>query len=67
MNTKTQRLIGIGIMSAALIIGIYALIVSFDSLYDISTLIFLIGIIINDWGVYRLLGKYEEKYGKIEE
>ena len=67
MNIRTQRLIGIGVMSIALVIGIYALVASFSSLYDISTLIFLIGIIINDWGVYRLLAKYEEIYGKIEE
>ena len=67
MNTTTQRLIGIAIMIIALIIGIYALIIAYDSLYDYTILAFLIGIIINDWGVYRLLGKYEEKCGKIEE
>lgn len=67
MNTKTQRVIGTTIMGISILIGIYALIMTYDSLYDWSILVFLIGIIINDWGVYRLLGKYETKYGKIEE
>lgn len=67
MKIATQRLIGIAIMIIALIIGIYALIVSYDSLYDYTILAFLIGIIINDWGVYRLLNEYQDKYGKIEE
>ena len=67
MNTKTQRKIGTGIMALGLIIGMYALIISYSELYDCSILIFLIGIIINDWGVYRLLGKYEAEYGKIDE
>ena len=67
MKIATQRLIGIAIMIIALIIGIYALIVSYDSLYDYTILAFLIGIIINGWGVYRLLNEYQDKYGKIEE
>lgn len=67
MKTKIPRLIGIAMMTLAILIGIYALIISYDGLYDWSILIFLIGIIVNDWGVYRLLAKYEEKYGKIEE
>lgn len=67
MNTKTQRVIGTTIMGISILIGIYALIMTYDSLYDWSILVFLIGIIINDWGVYRLLSKYETKYGKIEE
>ena len=66
MKTNTQRKIGLGIMTIGLIIGIYAIIVAFSELYDVSILIFLIGIIINDWGVYRLLGFYESTYGKIE-
>lgn len=66
MKTKTQRKIGLTIMSIGLIIGIYAIIATLNELYDISILIFLIGIVINDWGVYRLLGFYESKYGKIE-
>ena len=67
MKTKIPRLIGIAMMTLAILIGIYALIISYDGLYDWSILIFLIGIIVNDWGVYCLLAKYEEKYGKIEE
>ena len=67
MKTKTQRIIGIAIMTLSILVGIYALITTYDGLYDWSILIFLIGIIINDWGVYRLLAKYEDKYGKIEE
>lgn len=67
MKTKTQRTIGLAIMSIGLIIGIYAIIATLNELYDISILIFLIGIVINDWGVYRLLGFYESTYGKIEE
>lgn len=66
MKTNTQRKIGLGIMTIGLIIGIYAIIIAFSELYDVSILIFLIGIIINDWGVYRLLGFYESTYGKIE-
>lgn len=66
MKTKTQRIIGLAIMSIGLIIGIYAIIATLNELYDISILIFLIGIVINDWGVYRLLGFYESTYGKIE-
>lgn len=66
MKTKTQREIGLAIMSIGLIIGIYAVITALSELYDISILIFLIGIVINDWGVYRLLGFYESTYGKIE-
>ena len=66
MNTKTQRLIGTSIMGIGLLIGIYALIIAYSALYDVSILIFLIGIIVNDWGVYRLLGQYEKTYGKIE-
>ena len=66
MKTNTQRKIGLGIMTIGLIIGIYATIITFSELYDVSILIFLIGIIINDWGVYRLLGFYESTYGKIE-
>lgn len=66
MKTDTQRKIGLGIMTIGLIIGIYAIIIAFSELYDVSILIFLIGIIINDWGVYRLLGFYESTYGKIE-
>ena len=66
MKTNTQRKIGLGIMTIGLIIGIYAIIISLGELYDVSILIFLIGIIINDWGVYRLLGFYESTYGKIE-
>ena len=66
MKTKTQRIIGLAMMSIGLIIGIYAIIATLNELYDISILIFLIGIVINDWGVYRLLGFYESTYGKIE-
>lgn len=66
MKIKTQRKIGLGIMTIGLIIGIYALIITFNELYDVSILIFLIGIIINDWGVYRLLSFYESTYGEIE-
>lgn len=66
MKTNTQRKIGLGIMTIGLIIGVYAIIIAFSELYDVSILIFLIGIIINDWGVYRLLGFYESTYGKIE-
>lgn len=66
MKTKTQREIGLAIMSIGLIIGIYAVIATLSELYDISILIFLVGIIVNDWGVYRLLGFYESTYGKIE-
>ena len=66
MKTKTQRAIGLAIMSIGLIIAIYAIIATLNELYDISILIFLIGIVINDWGVYRLLGFYETSYGKIE-
>ena len=66
MKTNTQRKIGLGIMTIGLIIGIYATIITFSELYDVSILIFLIGIIINDWGIYRLLGFYESTYGKIE-
>ena len=66
MKTNTQRKIGLGIMTIGLIIGICAIIIAFSELYDVSILIFLIGIIINDWGVYRLLGFYESTYGKIE-
>ena len=67
MNIMTQRKIGIGIMTVGLIIGVYALLVSLDDLYDVSILVFLIGIIINDWAIYRLLGRYENEYGRIEE
>ena len=66
MKTKTQRKIGLAIMTIGLIVGVYALIISLSELYDVSILIFLIGIIINDWGVYRLLCFYESSYGKIE-
>lgn len=66
MKTKTQRKIGLAIMTIGLIVGVYALIISLSELYDVSILIFLIGIIINDWAVYRLLGLYESSYGKIE-
>lgn len=66
MKTKTQRKIGLAIMTIGLIVGVYASIVSLSELYDVSILIFLIGIIINDWGVYRLLDSYESTYGKIE-
>lgn len=66
MRTKTQRKIGLAIMTIGLIVGTYAIIISLSELYDVSILIFLIGIIINDWGVYRLLGFYESTYGKIE-
>lgn len=67
MNTTTQRTIGLIIMSIGLIIGIYAIIVSFGALYDMSILIFLIGIIINDLGIYKLLRIYESRYGHINE
>lgn len=67
MKIKTQRIIGIAIMTMGIIIGLYGLIVAMSELYDVSMLIFLIGVIINDWGVYKLLGRYEEKYGDIEE
>lgn len=67
MKTKTQRQIGLFIMTIGLVIGAYAIITSFNELYDASILIFLIGIVINDWGVYKLLGIYESLYGKIEE
>lgn len=66
MKIQTQRTIGLVIMGIGLIIGIYAVIATLNELYDISILIFLIGIVINDWGVYRLLGFYESTYGKIE-
>lgn len=66
MKTKTQRIIGLVIMAIGLIIGLYSIIISLNELYDVSILIFLIGILINDWGVYRLLGFYESSYGKIE-
>lgn len=66
MKTKTQRIIGIAIMTIGIIVGLYGLIVAMSELYDASILIFLIGVIINDWGVYRLLGFYESLYGKIE-
>lgn len=67
MRTRMQRIIGIAIMTIGIIIGVYGLIASMGELYDASILIFLIGIIVNDWGVYRLLSYYEAKYGKIEE
>lgn len=67
MNMMTQRKIGIGIMTVGLIIGVYGLLISFDDLYNISILVFLIGIIVNDWAIYRLLGRYESEYGRIEE
>lgn len=67
MKTKTQRIIGIAIMTIGIIVGLYGLIAAMGELYDASILIFLIGVIINDWGVYKLLGRYEAKYGEIEE
>lgn len=67
MKTKTQRIIGIAIMTIGIIIGLCGLIVAMSALYDASILIFLIGVIINDWGVYKLLSRYEAKYGDIEE
>ena len=67
MKTKTQRIIGIAIMTIGIIIGLYGLIVAMGELYDASILIFLIGVIINDWGVYKLLSRYEAEYGDIEE
>ena len=67
MKTKTQRIIGIAIMTIGIIIGLYGLVVAMSELYDASILVFLIGVIINDWGVYKLLGRYEAEYGDIEE
>lgn len=67
MKTKTQRIIGIAIMTIGIIIGLYGLIAAMSELYDASILVFLIGVIINDWGVYKLLGRYEAEYGDIEE
>lgn len=67
MKIKTQRQMGLFIMTVGLVIGAYAIITNFNELYDASILIFLIGIVINDWGVYRLLGIYESLYGKIDE
>ena len=52
MRTRMQRIIGIAIMTVGIIIGVYGLIASMGELYDASILIFLIGIIVNDWGVY---------------
>lgn len=66
MKARTFRGIGLAIMTIGLIVGVYAIIISLNDLYDVSILIFLIGIIVNDWGVYRLLGLYESRYGKIE-
>lgn len=67
MKIKTQRIIGIAIMTIGIIIGLCGFILAMSELYDASILIFLIGLIINDWGVYKLLGRYEAKYGDIEE
>lgn len=67
MKTKTQRKIGILIMTIGLIVGAYGLIANLSNWYDFSILIFLAGIIVNDWGVYRLLRAYEVEYGEIEE
>ena len=67
MKTKTQRIIGVAIMTIGIIIGLYGLIATMSELYDASILIFLIGIIINDWGTYKLLHRYETEYGDIEE
>lgn len=67
MKTKTQRKIGTLIMTIGLIVGAYGLIANLNDWYDFSILIFLAGIIVNDWGVYRLLRTYEAEYGEIEE
>lgn len=67
MKIRTQRIIGVAIMTIGIIIGLYGLIAAMSELYDASILIFLIGIIINDWGIYKLLHHYEAKYGDIEE
>ena len=67
MRTYTQRIIGLIIMTIGIVIGGGSLLMTANELYDLSTLIFLIGIIINYWGVYRLLDYYERIYGKIEE
>lgn len=66
MNITRQRTIGIIIMAIGIIIGIYALVATLNDLYDLSILIFLIGIVINDLGIYKLLGVYESRYGKID-
>lgn len=67
MRTYTQRIIGLIIMTIGIVIGGVSLLMTANELYDLSTLIFLIGIVINYWGVYRLLDRYERIYGKIEE
>lgn len=66
MRAYTQRVIGLIIMGIGIVIGGFSLLMAENELYDLSTLIFLIGIIINYWGMYRLLNRYEKIYGKIE-
>lgn len=67
MKTKNKIRISITIMIIAIMLGIYSIIISQTDIYNISVLIFLIGITISGITTNQLLKKYRKAYGDIEE
>lgn len=66
MHAKQKIRISVTIMAIGVMLSIYSIITSQTDLYNVSVLIFLIGITISNIVTCRLLKEYQQRYGSIE-
>lgn len=65
MKYKTKIKTGLTIMTIAIILGVISFITNPEPLWNISQLIFLIGLIITNLAYQARIRQYQTKYGDI--